>query len=355
MIMAGGAGTRFWPASRRGTPKQLLRMVGGRTMLQSTFDRLEGLCDPARVLVVTNRSLVEQVRGQLPELAAGAVLGEPVKRDTAPCIALAAAIIARGDPDAILAVMPSDHVIGPQEVFVDALRVAAGMVADDRRAIVTFGIPPVYPAEVFGYIERDSGRPVTASLPAWNVRRFREKPDAATAAAFLREGGFYWNSGIFVWHVQTILEAMRGFEPEIMQHIEPIAAAHGTASFEAVFAEEFGKIRGKSIDYAVMERYSPVRVIEAPFSWDDLGSWLSLARLNGCDAEGNTIDAKHLGIRTGNTIVRSHDDHLIVTLGVSDLIVVRTPDATLIASRGDEAAVKQVVEALELRGWQEYL
>lgn len=324
-------------------------------MLQSTVDRLDGLCDPARTMVVTSAALVPQVRQQLPMLPAHAILGEPAKRDTAPCVALAAAIVERTDPDGVMIVMPSDHVIEPAREFVAAVQAAVRIVEADPLAMVTFGIRPSYPAEVFGYIERDSDRPLAGAYPAWSVRRFREKPDAVTAAQFLAAGGFFWNSGIFVWKVSTILAAMRKFEPEIMQSIDRIAAAHGSEKFDAVFAAEFPGIRGKSIDYAVLERYDRVQVIEAPFGWDDLGSWLSLARLNGTDADGNTVSAKHLGIRTGNTIVRSDDDHLIVTLGVSDLIIVRTPDATLIANRSDEAAVKQVVEALEARGWSGYL
>jgi len=353
--MAGGAGTRFWPASRTSVPKQLLKMVGERSMIQSTVDRISSLSPPDRLMIATNHVLVPAIREQLPELPASSFLGEPCKRDTAPCVGLAAAIIHRRDPNAIMAVMPSDHVIGPDDVFCDAISAAAELVRNDPSALFTFGIQPTYPAEVFGYIERDESRPIECRFPAWQVRRFREKPDAATAAGFLSQGGFFWNAGIFVWNVGTILSALREFEPQMMEHIDRIAVAHGTAEFDRVFTREFEAIKGISIDFAVMERYKNVGVIQAPFSWDDLGSWLSLARLRGSDDNGNTVAGPHLGIRTAKTIVRSDDGHLIVTLGVSDLIIVHTPDATLVAHRDDEAAVKQVVDALKAQGMDQYL
>ena len=353
--MAGGAGTRFWPASRTNVPKQLLTMVGERSMIQSTVDRVSSLSTADRLIVATNHMLVPAIREQLPELPAESFLGEPCKRDTAPCVGLAAAIIHLKDPDAIMAVMPSDHVIGPDDVFCEAISAAAEIVRADKTALFTFGIQPTYPAEVFGYIERDERQPVSCRFPAWKVRRFREKPDATTAAGFLEQGGFFWNAGIFVWHVETILSALREFEPQMMEHIDRIATAHGSKDFDSVFASEFESIKGTSIDFAVMERYKNVQVIQAPFGWDDLGSWLSLARLRGVDEDGNTVSGNHLGIRTQNTIIRSDDGHMIVTLGVSDLIVVHTADATLVAHRDDEAAVKQVVDALKSKGLTEYL
>jgi mannose-1-phosphate guanylyltransferase len=355
VIMAGGAGTRFWPASRQLMPKQLLRLVGERTMLQSTVDRLEGLVPAGHCMVVTSASLAAPVRGQLPALPAGQIVGEPCKRDTAPAIALAAALIAMDDPEAVMLVLPSDHVIAPVEAFQSAIRAAVTIVEQNPESLVTFGIRPTYAAEVFGYIERDETRPVGAGLPAWQVRRFREKPDAATAAEFLRTGGFYWNAGIFVWRAATILAALEAFEPEIARPIRELVQLRGSPGFDKAFADCYAKLKGKSIDYAVLERHPDVCVIEAPFQWDDLGSWQSLARLRGVDGEGNTVDARHLGLRTSRCIVRGPDDHLIVTLGTSDLIVVHTPDATLVANRHDEAAVKEIVAALDSMGWRDCL
>lgn len=353
-IMAGGAGTRFWPASRKLTPKQLLNLAGERSMIQSTVDRLGEMCPAKNVLVVTNEVLVDAIREQLPDVPAESIIGEPAKRDTAPCVGLAAAWVMAMDPEAIMAVMPADHVISPDDVFQKSMQHAAKLVEEDESRIVTFGIKPSYPAEVFGYVER-SDEIADATFPTFDVARFREKPDAQTAAEFLKAGTFYWNSGIFVWKAKTIFNALEKFEPEMAAHLSAIKASIGTDSFAETLQKEFTAIKGTSIDYAVMERYDNVKVVEAPFQWDDLGNWTALPRQLGVDDEGNTIDAKHLGIRTSNSIVRSDDDHLIVTVGMEDCIVVRTPDATLIANRKDEAAVKEVVKRLEESGWNEYL
>ena len=353
-IMAGGAGTRFWPASRKLRPKQLLKLVGGRSMLQSTVDRLSGFCQPDQLLILTNKLLVDPIAQQLPGVPRDSIIGEPAKRDTAPCVALAAALIFARDPDAIMVVMPADHVISPNHVFQESLACAAELVEEDETRFVTFGIKPTYPAEVFGYIER-SPVSVSSRLPAFQVERFLEKPDAQTAQQFLDAGSFYWNAGIFVWKARVILDAIRKFEPEIALHIENIAAAIGSQDYEQILNDEFCAIDGKSIDYAVMERYKNVCVIEAPFGWDDLGNWTALPSVRGTDSDGNAVDAKHLNFGSKDCIVYSDTEHLIVTVGLQDCIVVHTDDATLVANRNDEASIRQIVEKLKEQKWEEYL
>lgn len=354
-IIAGGAGTRFWPASRKQTPKQLLNLTGDRTMIQATADRLEGLCPPENMLIVTNEILVDAIAEQLPALPRTSIIGEPAKRDTAPCIGLAAAWVAAKDPDATMVVMPADHVISPDEVFQAAMQSAADLVEEDPTRIVTFGIRPSYPAEVFGYIERKGDAIDSAKFPTYEVERFREKPDAQTAAEFIAAGAFYWNAGIFVWKAKTILDALKKHQPEMFAHIEKIAASIGTDSFQQTLTEEFTAIKGTSIDYAVMENYDNVIVVEAPYQWDDLGNWTAVPRLKGADADGNSATGKTICIDTANTVIHSGDDHLIVTVGVEDLIVVRTDNATLIATKKDEAKIKEVVAELQARDWKEYL
>jgi mannose-1-phosphate guanylyltransferase len=379
IIMAGGAGTRFWPASRVNTPKQLLQLVGNSTMIRQTFDRVGELVPSERRLIVTNERLVDEIRRQLPELPSAAVIGEPCKRDTAPCIGLAALLISRNDPNAVMAVMPADHVIQEATNFQSAIRQAVALVDNSPSRIVTFGITPTYPAEIFGYIHRGE-RLQEGTVPAephfregevpaepphmaqhelrppiYRVQRFQEKPNAPTAKQYVDSGEYYWNSGIFVWRAATILDALRERQPEMLNHLQKIVDAWDTTEHAAVFPREFAAIKPISIDYAVMEHATDVAIIEAPFDWDDLGGWQSLARQHGTDAASNTILGRHLGLNTEGTIVRTEGDHLIVTLGLKDCIVVHTPNATLVASKHDEEKIRQVVKQLEERGWTEYL
>lgn len=356
VVMAGGSGTRFWPESRAARPKQLLKLVGDRTLIQSTLDRLKALVPADRTLVLTSESLVHSVTAQLPELSARSILGEPCKRDTAPCIGLAAMLVARDDPDATMLVLPSDHVIKNAAAFAEGVRRADRLVQEVPERIVTFGIRPTYPAESFGYIERgDALKGGGQNVQAFAVKQFREKPKAAVAREYMESGRIYWNSGIFVWRASTIIDALARFQPEMYGRLRSIAAAAGKPSFEQVFRAEFDKIRGISIDYAVLEQAKNLVVVEAPFDWDDVGSWQAIARLRDVDADGNAVQGKHLGIRTRGTIVRAADDHLIVTLGLQDCIVVHTPDATLVANKHDEESIRQLVKLMEERGLQNYL
>ncbi len=351
VLMAGGSGTRFWPASRRDTPKQLLAFSGTATMIQATADRLGGLVPGDRTLVVTSESLVAAITAQLPAVR---VIGEPCRRDTAPCIALSAALIAAADPEATMLVMPSDHVIDDTEAFRSAVQHGVALVDEDPSRIVTFGIPPSYAAESFGYIQRGSA--IGEAEPAtYRVARFREKPDAATAADYLASGNFYWNSGIFLWRAATILELIAKFEPEMAGHIEKIVAACGTSDFDQRLRDEFAAIVGKSIDYAVMERHDNVVVIEAPFDWDDVGSWQAIARLQPLDSSGNAVRGRHVGIDTTNAIVHCPDGHLIVTIDIDDLIVVHTPDATLVAPKKSEERVREAVQRIAAEGLDAFL
>ncbi len=359
VIMAGGSGTRFWPESRDLRPKQLLKFVGDRSMIQATVDRLAGLVPSDRVLIATNQRQAAAVAQQLPELPPSSLLLEPCKRDTAPCIALAAAHLVRRDPDAVMAVMPSDHVIRPTEKFQQAIQLAADLIAQSPDRIVTLGIRPTYAAESFGYIERGEALPLAdesqSAASVHRVVRFREKPKAEAAQQYLAAGNFYWNAGIFAWRAATILGYLERLQPELHARVKAIAAAIDTNDYQATLEREFAAIKGISIDYAVMEHADNIVVIEAPFSWDDVGSWQSLARLSGEDADGNTIAGRHIGIDTRGTIVRTDDQHLVVTIGLEDCIVVHTPDATLVARKQDEEAVREVARQLGERGWRELL
>lgn len=355
VIMAGGSGTRFWPASRQIKPKQLLKMGSPRTMLQTTFDRLNGLVSSERILVLTNQQLTDAVVAQLPDLPLEHIVGEPYKRDTAPCIGVAASLVQAADKDGIMIVMPSDHVIEPRSEFHRAVRAGVKLIEEDPTRIVTFGIRPSYAAESFGYIQRGEAIAGEPGIAAFGVERFREKPDRKTAEEYVEAGTFYWNSGIFLWKASTILEALEQFEPEMSVHIQNIAKGIGTADFQKTFIEHFEKIKGKSIDFAVMERFKNVAVIEAPYSWDDVGSWQAIARLIKPDEKGNAVDGPYLAIDSENMIIRSESDHLIVTIGMKETIVVHTPDATLVAPKEEEERVREVVKQLAELGHQQYL
>ena len=354
VIMAGGSGTRFWPASRKLRPKQLLTLHGDRSMIQSTTDRLGDLIPSERQMVITNKILTDAISEQLPGIPALNIVGEPCKRDTAPCVGLAAAMIAKNDPDGTMVVMPSDHVIKDHQPFQDAISAGAELIQQDPSRIVAFGIKPSYPAESFGYVERsetiDAG-----DQKAFKVVQFREKPDRTTAEKYLASGNFYWNSGIFLWRASTILDALAKHEPEMHAHLSAIAGSMLSDSFHATLEKEFTAIKGKSIDYAVMERYDNVVVIEAPFPWDDVGSWQALSRLHDPDADNNTVVGSHIGIDTSGCIVHGDSDHTIVTIDVEDLIVVHTPDATLVAPKHAEERVREVVKALEAKGMDKKL
>ena len=356
IVMAGGSGTRFWPASRTALPKQLLPLAGDRTLIEDTVARVAGLVPPERTMVVTAARLLAAVRRQLPQVPEIGLVGEPCKRDTAPCIGLAALLVARHDPDATLVVMPSDHVIRPAEAFQAAIRQAESLVAAAPGRLVTFGVRPTYPAESFGYIQQGEPLPVApGDAPAHAVASFKEKPPAAVARDYLAAGNYLWNAGIFVWKAGTILSALAERQPECLAHLRAIAAAWDSPDRDRVFAEEFAAIRGISIDYAVLEHASDVVVIEAPFGWDDLGGWSAVARQRQADERGNTFVGRHLDIDSRGTIVQADDGHLVVTLGLEDMLVVHTPDATLVADRAREEEVRKVVAELERRGWTEFL
>lgn len=349
VIMAGGSGTRFWPASRQAFPKQFLTLTGERSLIQSTSDRCAGWIPPERQWVVTNAAQADETRRQLPGLPANHVLVEPCARNTAPCVALAAAHLIKEDPDALMLLLPADHVIQPIAAFEKAGRQGQALVEADRNRLVLFGVTPAFPSTGYGYIER--GALLDAHGSAYHVAAFREKPDRATAEQYLRAGTFYWNCGIFIWSARRILDAISAYEPEMGQLTDELAKSIGTSRYDTSIRELFPRMKSTSIDYAVLERDKSIVVLEAPFQWDDVGSWEALTRLSGSDEHGNTVAGRHVGIDTRNCIVRTTDDHLVATLGLEDCIVVHTADATLVAKRGDENAIKKLIEQLKAQGF----
>lgn len=355
VIMAGGSGTRFWPKSRADMPKQLLRLFGSRSLLQQTADRVAGVVPAERTLVITNATQAAATREQLPALAAANIIVEPCGRDTAAAIGLTALVLARSDPDGTMFVLPADHLIEPAEEFHRALRAADDLVRHEASALVTIGVPPTYAATVYGYIHRGERMGEPLGIAAYRAAGFREKPAPELADEYLQSGEYYWNAGIFAWRPRTILEAIQEFQPRLQAALSRIAPTLGTDQAAAVIADEYPRLDKISIDYAVMERARNVQVIEAPFRWDDVGSWQAVARVLGTDAHGNTVVGSHCGVDTKDCIVVSDADRLIATLDVSDLVIVQAGNATLVARRQAEGAVKQLVDELRRRGLESYL
>jgi mannose-1-phosphate guanylyltransferase len=355
LIMAGGSGTRFWPRSRRHRPKQLIRLFGARSLIQQTLDRVESIIPPDRVLVVTGRDQAAAVAAQLPELPPGHIVGEPCPRDTAPCVGLAAARIAAADPDATMVVLSADHRIEPPAAFCQAVTAAAEEVQADPTAFVVFGIRPTRPETGYGYIERAETVGHRHGLAIDRVARFKEKPNLDTARDYLASGRFLWNAGIFVWKARAVLDALRSYQPDLADALDRLAPTFGTPAEAEALAVEFPKMPKKPIDRAVMEHHKNVKVIESHYEWNDVGDWRSLAELLPQDDRGNVSEGRTLLIDTNRSVVISDGDHLIATLGLDDIVVIQSGQATLVARKDQLDHLKTLVESLGPAGFADLL
>ena len=358
LIMAGGGGTRFWPRSRANKPKQFLALAGEQTLLQQTAERIEPLVPPERTWIITASAHVDETARQLPHVPRERIIGEPCGRDTAPCIALGAALIRQTDPDAVMAVMPADHVIEPVQEFRRAALVAEKLATEGPDAFVTFGIQPTVAATGYGYIKHGAEimRAAGLGLAVYNVEAFREKPNEALAHEFLESGHYFWNSGLFFWRADAILQALRANRPALMAAIDRIMASSAPL---AALPEAYPNLEKISIDFAVMENViaqgRPVFVVQAPYRWDDVGSWLALERMNPEDAAGNTVQGQHAGVETERCIVVGETGKLIATAGVKDLIIIQDGDCILVADKNHESSIKALVEEMRKRGLDKYL
>lgn len=340
VLLAGGRGTRFWPASREALPKQFLAVGGGETLLARTGGRLASLCSPSDAWVVTNAAHVELARSQLAAYPPARIVGEPVGRNTAPCIALAAALVAREDPEGVLLVAPADHWIVDDAAFARVMQTGLE-IARTTHGLVTFGVVPTTPATGYGYIEAaESG----AAMPgdARRVARFTEKPERAVAERFLASGRHTWNSGIFAWRADVFLAQVERFEPQIARGARRVAEA---SDFEAALADVYPSLPSISVDHAVLERSEEVWVVPARFPWSDVGSWDALAEILPKDERGNALKGDVLAEDAQGCFVDA-EGRLIVLVGTRDLLVVSRPDALLIAAKGRSQDVKGVVDAL---------
>jgi mannose-1-phosphate guanylyltransferase len=355
MIMAGGGGTRFWPRSRQARPKQFLTLGGDRSLLQQALDRIEATIPPERTWVITGEGYRAETRAQLPGLPGDHLVGEPCGRDTAPCVGLGAALIARDDPEAVMLVTPADHVIEPVREFERAAHVARQMAEEHPQSLITFGIPPTFASSGYGYIHRGEQVAQRQGVSVFRAAGFHEKPKADLAERFVASGEYFWNSGIFVWRAATILNALRERKPAIYSAVHAIAEAWSGPRAQEVLREEYEKIEKISIDYAVMQTAPEVLVVQAPYTWDDVGSWLALERMHPQDREGNTVLATHCGLKTNNCVIVGEPGRLVATIGVRDLLIIQDGDCILVADRRDEGTVKQLVDELKQKGLGKYL
>jgi mannose-1-phosphate guanylyltransferase len=381
MILAGGTGTRLWPLSRKRRPKQLLRLFEGSSLLQAARRRLEPLFQPENIWIVTSASYLDAVAAELPDIPRSNLLGEPVGRDTANAIGLAAHLLVRRDPEGTMAVFTADHLITPQHAFVAAIRAGLDVAEAHPDALVTFGIAPDSPHTGYGYIHR--GEPIGPDT--YEVRQFKEKPSRALAEEYLRSGEYFWNSGMFCWKLRTILRELERNLPENHRVLAQLASQWPAPSREggagigdgpaamwggelaqrdmqpaypaerSELARLFESLRAISIDFGVMEKAQRVLAVEMKCRWIDLGSWTAIAATRKRDEAGNVIIApRAMAISGGDNVLVSESDHLLVTLGLSDLVVVYSEDVTLICHRSHEQQIRELARMCRDRYGERY-
>ena len=346
LILAGGSGERFWPLSRRAKPKQLLKLLSERTLLEDTVARLSGFVPPERILILTNREQEKAVRAVVPGLPADNIVAEPDKRDTAAAIALAVGWVARRDPTATMIVLPADHVIKDTAAFLRDLA-AASATAEKMGALVTIGIRPTWACPGFGYIELGARVEIPGECKdgraIFKVNRFREKPAPELAQVFFDSGTYRWNAGMFAWTLPAVLRELSAQVPALADFVAQVRTA---PDFQKVLDEKFPLLPKISIDYAIMENADNVLMLEATFDWDDVGSWLAVAGYLPKDEHENATNCPVTVLNARENIVFSDQPGTISLLGVSGLIVVQTADATLICSRTEAERIKHLMKLL---------
>lgn len=344
--MAGGAGTRFWPLSRSHQPKQLLPIVSRKTMIEETVNRLSPFIPPQRILVITGKQLKPKIEKILRSVPKGNIIAEPCPRNTAPCLALAALHIEKKDPRAVFIALPADHAIRDVKLFRMHLDVASRLASKERH--VVFGVPPTLPHTGFGYIACRSRAGAEKGIEIYRGLRFVEKPTIRKAEAFLRSGKYLWNSGIFVWKLSFFLDSLAKALPAMGKQFPALRAALGTSKEQGTVEKIFPRFPDISVDYGLMESAKELFVIKARFDWSDVGSWRELENWHPKDAAGNAVSGNTIAVESFGNIVRA-ETKLVALLGVSNLLIVESRDALLVASKDRAQEVKRIVEELRRR------
>ena len=353
VIMAGGSGTRFWPASRKGRPKQLLALTGERSLLRQTVDRMAPMVPAERVLVVTGADHAAQVAEQLPQLPAANILAEPMGRNTAAACGLGAVWAAGRDREAVCLVLPADHLITDESLFLNTLKAAVD-VAQNQNVLVTLGLTPRYPATGFGYIE--AGEICAAGPPqVCQVAAFHEKPGLATAQTYVDGGRHLWNSGMFAWRASVLLEEIKTHLPELAQGLDELAPHLGTLDETQALARIYPDLPSVSVDVGILEKTKRIQVVRADFGWSDVGSWEAMADLWSDDGQGNSSQGGQLMALDAKGNLISAGNRLSVLLGVKDLVAVVTDDVLMILPRERCQEVRRIIAELKDQGLDEYL
>jgi mannose-1-phosphate guanylyltransferase len=350
VIMAGGIGARFWPRSKKKSPKQLLKIVGENTMIQETVKRINGLVPKENILIVTNEIQKPGIMEQLPEIPVENIIVEPFGRNTAACIGLASIIIQKRSPDAITFVMPADHIIKDNEKFLETLKTAAKF-SSEKNALVTIGIQPTRPETGYGYIQidEDSGK-----NNVYKVLTFAEKPNYATAVNFMKSGDFFWNSGMFIWKIDTILNEISNLMPDLFEGLIQIKEQINNPDFPNKLTEIYGHLKSISIDYGIMEKSDKVYLVKGIFSWSDVGSWEAVYELSNKDADGNVkVGTVYTDMALDSYIYSP--DKLTAVIGLDNVIVINCNNALLICKRDKAQDVKNVIDYLKLNKLDDHL
>lgn len=353
LIMAGGSGTRFWPRSKTAKPKQYLNIFGDDSLLQSTIKRFSTFTEYEDIYIVSGKTQAKVLEEQTPELPKQNLIYEPVGKNTLPCIGLAAIFAEIDNPEGIMVVSPSDHLITDEDLFKDTVLTAA-KVADEKDGIVTIGITPTYPATGYGYIKTADEITSGEKIKQYKVDRFVEKPDEKTASGYLEQGGFFWNSGLFIFKVSVFLDAVKQFAPELYNDLKKIQAEIGKETFEPTLDTIYRAVKGISVDYGIMEHAKNIYLVEGNFDWNDLGSWESVYLTDKKDENGNAGSGEAILLDTKNSYVYS-DEGLIAVVGLDDVVVVKDGDTTLVCKRDKTEDVKKIVEQLKADKKDQYL